>query len=200
MAARQAATAVYPAFSFPSRTPSWFAGHMAKSLKQLPKLLQGIDIVIEARDARLPLTSINGAFDSALDKAWGRPKRHLQPAPADGSAQVAGSYGNGLRGSEVPEVGVAGSSSWEGAWTDAKGKTREKIVVYTKRDLAEQKYEEVRASTDKRHEVQEGGSLSQPLRKAFLKHTGEKVFFVNSQVDADVRNLLRYAQSEFISG
>lgn len=143
MSARQAATTIYPAFSFPSRTPSWFAGHMAKSMKQLPKLLQGIDIVIEARDARLPLTSINGAFDSALDKAWGRPKRSFKPARACGPGQVAGSYGDGLRGAEVPEVGIAGSSIWEGAWTDAKGKTREKIVVYTKRDLAEQKYEEV---------------------------------------------------------
>lgn len=88
-------------FTFPARTPSWFIGHMAKSLRDLPSLLEDIDLVIEARDARLPLTSNNGAFDAALEQSWGH---------------------KGLSG---------------------KGKGKEKLVVYTKRDLAEEKYEEV---------------------------------------------------------
>ena len=79
---------------------------MAKSLRELPALLEDIDLVIEARDARLPLTSINGAFDSALEQSWG-PK--------------------GLR---------------DGLY-HGKGKEKEKLVIYTKRDLAEAKYEEV---------------------------------------------------------
>lgn len=72
---------------------------MAKSLKQLPELLGEIDLVIEARDARLPLTSSNVAFEKAMVEGKGK--------------------------------GRAGNS-------------RERLVVYTKRDLAEQKNEEVR--------------------------------------------------------
>lgn len=93
-------------FLFPARTPSWFAGHMARSLNELPNLLKDIDLVIEARDARLPLTSVNSAFDDVLRTAWGL------------------------------ETGV-------GAVRDATGKQREKLVVYTKRDLAESRFEQV---------------------------------------------------------
>jgi hypothetical protein len=102
---------------------------MARTLRDLPKQLQDIDLVIEARDARLPLTSVNGAFDTVLERAWGR-------------SATAGMIG-------VEEYlmsrdgGGAGSSSWGGGWVDRKGKGREKVVVYTKRDLAERKYEEV---------------------------------------------------------
>lgn len=92
-------------FLFPARTPSWFAGHMARSLNELPNLLKDIDLVIEARDARLPLTSVNSAFDDVLRRSWG-----LQT----GAGMV-----------------------------DVKGKQREKLVVYTKRDLAESRFEQV---------------------------------------------------------
>lgn len=92
-------------FLFPTRTPSWFAGHMARSLNELPNLLKDIDLVIEARDARLPLTSVNSAFDNVLRTSWG-----LQT----GAGMV-----------------------------DVKGKQREKLVVYTKRDLAESRFEQV---------------------------------------------------------
>jgi hypothetical protein len=100
------------AFPLPSRIPSWFAGHMASSLRRLPSVLQDIDLVIEVRDARLPLTSVNPAFEQALGRAWGY---------------------------------QSVSAGW-----DRKGKGREtglgikeKVVVYTKRDLAERRYEEV---------------------------------------------------------
>ena len=103
------------AFPLPSRIPSWFAGHMASSLRRLPSILQDIDLVIEVRDARLPLTSVNPAFEQALSRAWGY---------------------------------QSVSAGW-----DRKGKGREtgmgikeKVVVYTKRDLAERRYEEVRPS------------------------------------------------------
>lgn len=91
------------AFTYPLQTPSWFAGHMAKSLNQLPALLEEVDLVLEARDARLPLTSVNPAFDSVLEHIWGH----------------------------------------AGAGPDRRGKGKEKLVVYTKRDLAEQRYEQV---------------------------------------------------------
>lgn len=74
---------------------------MARSLNQLPTLLKDIDLVIEARDARLPLTSVNAAFDDVLKQSWG----------LDGRA--------------------------------SGGNQRGKVVVYTKRDLAESRYEQV---------------------------------------------------------
>jgi len=47
---------------------SWYPGHMASFAKALPQLLQSTHVVLEARDARLPLTSINPAFESLLKK------------------------------------------------------------------------------------------------------------------------------------
>lgn len=74
---------------------------MARSLNQLPTLLKDIDLVIEARDARLPLTSVNAAFDDVLRQSWG---------------------------------------------LDGRPSGRGKLVVYTKRDLAEARYEQVSRS------------------------------------------------------
>ncbi|KAI9635856.1 P-loop containing nucleoside triphosphate hydrolase protein, partial [Dioszegia hungarica] len=119
-----------PAFVFPAHVPSYFLGHMARSLRDLPKVLSDIDLVIEARDARLPLSGVNGNFERVIRRAWG---------------------GMG-----------------------AGGKVRERIVVYTKRDLGELRYEE-------------------PLRKAFLEHAGQKVFFADTNSDKDVKHILRYA-------
>ncbi len=95
---------------------------MAKSLRLIGELLQDIDMVIEARDARLPLTSINGAFDDLLNQVWG-------PTWPDKSIEEGGG-------------GVVGK-------VDRLGKLREKLVVYTKRDLAEERYEQVSQSLHK---------------------------------------------------
>ncbi|PVG01467.1 P-loop containing nucleoside triphosphate hydrolase protein [Serendipita vermifera] len=48
---------------------SWYPGHMAVFAKNLPQLLQNTHVVLEARDARLPLTSINPNFEKLL-KQW----------------------------------------------------------------------------------------------------------------------------------
>ncbi|BEJ10950.1 hypothetical protein CspHIS471_0103720 [Cutaneotrichosporon sp. HIS471] len=128
------AALVRTAFPFPSKAPSWFAGHMARSLRELPALLDEVDMVFEARDARLPLTSVNPAFDAMLERVWGH----------------------------------------SGAGPDRKGKGKEKIVVYTKRDLAEERYEK-------------------PLAKALWTQARQRVLFIDSRVDSDVRSLLRVA-------
>ena len=47
--------------------PSWFPGHMNRFTKQLPALLSRTDVVLELRDARLPLTSINHNLESESD-------------------------------------------------------------------------------------------------------------------------------------
>ncbi|OCF36188.1 mitochondrial GTPase 1 [Kwoniella heveanensis CBS 569] len=121
-------------FPYPLKTPSWFAGHMSRSLRELPTLLEDIDLVIEARDSRLPLTSINATFDDMLNRVKSR-------------------KGGGSKG---------------------KGKEREKLVVYTKRDLAEMRYEE-------------------PLKRAFLEHAGQRVMFADTRSDKDVREVLNHA-------
>ena len=69
-------------------------------------------MVIEVRDARLPLTSVNPAFEQALSRAWGY-------------QTVSAGLDRKGKGKEV-----------DGG--------KEKVVVYTKRDLAERRYEEVR--------------------------------------------------------
>ena len=46
--------------------PSWFPGHMNQFRRQLPVLLKQTDVVLELRDARLPLTSINRSFEGWL--------------------------------------------------------------------------------------------------------------------------------------
>ncbi|KAJ9091201.1 hypothetical protein QFC19_009197 [Naganishia cerealis] len=111
---------------------------MARSLNELPNLLKDIDLVIEARDARLPLTSVNSAFDDVLRTSWG-----LQSTDA-------------------------------GRIIDVKGKQREKLVVYTKRDLAESRFEK-------------------PLKKAFSDHANQKVLFADTRSDKDVRSILKHA-------
>ncbi|CAK5261836.1 unnamed protein product [Mycena citricolor] len=51
-------------------TPSsWFPGHMAKFTRLLPSLLAQTNVVLEVRDSRLPLTSVNPAFEEVL-KRW----------------------------------------------------------------------------------------------------------------------------------
>jgi hypothetical protein len=79
--------------------PSWFPGHMAAFAKALPSLLSKTHVVLEVRDARLPLTSINSLLEATLVE-----------------------------------------------WLTGRHKTggvRERIVVYTKRDLVPSWGEEV---------------------------------------------------------
>ncbi|TFK46855.1 P-loop containing nucleoside triphosphate hydrolase protein [Heliocybe sulcata] len=51
--------------------PSWYPGHMDKFARMLPALLRRTDVVLELRDSRLPLTSINETLEGALHK-WRR--------------------------------------------------------------------------------------------------------------------------------
>ena len=115
-------------FAYPAKTASWYAGHMARSMRLMGDLLPDVDLVIEARDARLPLTSINGAFDDLLAQSWGPIWNGPDGGTGSGSLGLGSSLAENLVGGKV----------------DRKGKMREKIIAYTKRDLAEAKYEEVR--------------------------------------------------------
>ncbi|KAF9051599.1 P-loop containing nucleoside triphosphate hydrolase protein [Panaeolus papilionaceus] len=48
--------------------PSWFPGHMMKFTRMLPALLKKTNVVLEIRDSRLPLTSINASLEGAVKK------------------------------------------------------------------------------------------------------------------------------------
>ncbi|KAF8531144.1 P-loop containing nucleoside triphosphate hydrolase protein [Gautieria morchelliformis] len=61
--------------------PSWYPGHMSRFTRLLPAFLSRTDIVIELRDSRLPLTSINPAFESAIGK-WQSERRKMSGDPA----------------------------------------------------------------------------------------------------------------------
>ncbi|KAF8461651.1 P-loop containing nucleoside triphosphate hydrolase protein [Russula ochroleuca] len=47
---------------------SWYPGHMTQFSRMLPTLLTRTDVVLELRDARLPLTSVNRNFEGALNR------------------------------------------------------------------------------------------------------------------------------------
>jgi ribosome biogenesis GTPase A len=42
---------------------SWFPGHMAKASRQIRERIIKCDVVLEIRDARVPLISANEAFE-----------------------------------------------------------------------------------------------------------------------------------------
>ena len=81
-------------------------------MSQLSNILIDIDMIIECRDARLPLTSINPRLEDAVVKAWGPDWQNPDKA---GPREM--------------------------------GRNRQRLVVYTKRDLAEQRFEEVRPTS-----------------------------------------------------
>ena len=51
--------------------PSWYPGHMTQFSRMLPALLRRTDVVLELRDSRLPLTSINRNFEGAFSDLGG---------------------------------------------------------------------------------------------------------------------------------
>ncbi|KAL1914523.1 uncharacterized protein VTP21DRAFT_8237 [Calcarisporiella thermophila] len=48
------------------RTINWFPGHMARGLRQIGEQLHSVDLLVEARDARIPLSSVNHNFEKLV--------------------------------------------------------------------------------------------------------------------------------------
>lgn len=69
-----------PSIALPA-PQSWFPGHMRKFASSLPHLLTKTDVVLELRDARLPLTSINRSLEGAI-RQW-RAENGWHPTDAD---------------------------------------------------------------------------------------------------------------------
>uniref|UniRef100_A0A383VII8 CP-type G domain-containing protein n=1 Tax=Tetradesmus obliquus TaxID=3088 RepID=A0A383VII8_TETOB len=51
---------------------TWFPGHMAKAFNALNRVIKGVDMVLEVRDARIPLSSSNPNLEGLL-----KGKRHI---------------------------------------------------------------------------------------------------------------------------
>ncbi len=45
---------------------NWYPGHMAKALREIKKRLPFVDVILEIRDARVPLASGNSNFDETI--------------------------------------------------------------------------------------------------------------------------------------
>lgn len=62
-----------PRYDFPEQPPpTFYVGHMQKALFQMKHALADTDIVIELRDARLPITSINVMFERLMETGWAK--------------------------------------------------------------------------------------------------------------------------------
>lgn len=58
-----------PRATFPyDRIINWFPGHMAKGLRLISERLNSVDLVVEVRDARIPLSSINPNFEKVVGR------------------------------------------------------------------------------------------------------------------------------------
>ena len=47
---------------------NWYPGHMLKATKELAKQLKRVDVVLEMRDARIPISSANHDFEKLLQQ------------------------------------------------------------------------------------------------------------------------------------
>ncbi|KAK0522909.1 Mitochondrial GTPase 1 [Tilletia horrida] len=120
-------------FLLPSQTPSWYPGHMQRALRSLPTLLARttpvLPLVIEVRDARLPLTSINPAFERMLRQVYGMATT-IRPA-LEGTAKAEDDETGKGKGKDKA-VQRTPKTEWE----------QRRLVVYTKRDLTSARIEQ----------------------------------------------------------
>ena len=46
----------------------WYPGHMAKAKRQLAELIKYLDLILEVRDARVPIASHNNDLEGLMEK------------------------------------------------------------------------------------------------------------------------------------
>jgi len=51
-----------------TRDINWYPGHMLKAKKELAKQLKRVDVILEMRDARIPVSSVNHDFEEMLQQ------------------------------------------------------------------------------------------------------------------------------------
>ncbi|ETW77993.1 hypothetical protein HETIRDRAFT_326144 [Heterobasidion irregulare TC 32-1] len=78
---------------------------MTQFARMLPALLMRTDVVLELRDARLPLTSINRKFEGALQR-WRAERVRVAPSPQQAASQVCERVVVFSKRDLVPEWGI----------------------------------------------------------------------------------------------
>ncbi|MGK5091196.1 ribosome biogenesis GTPase YlqF [Deltaproteobacteria bacterium TL4] len=80
---------------------NWYPGHMLKAKKELELILKRVDVVLEIRDARIPMTSINHDFEPFLQQ-----KRRIVLFNKTGLAdpQITQRWNTTLQNSSVPFI------------------------------------------------------------------------------------------------
>ena len=85
----------------------WFPGHMAKAKRQLTELLRYLDLLIEVRDARIPIASHNRDLDAILGK---KPVIVLLNKMDLADPEVTGAWRVWFAGQKIPVVEVNGKN------------------------------------------------------------------------------------------
>ena len=105
---------------------NWYPGHMLKAKKELAEQLKRVDVVLEMRDARIPLSSVNQDFEELL----GHKNRILifnKTALAD--QEVTRNWENNLRIQNTPFLFI-----------DAIKKSHLQKLLPLSRDIMQQKW------------------------------------------------------------
>ncbi len=105
---------------------NWYPGHMLKAKKELAEKLKRVDVVLEIRDARIPLSSVNQDFEELL----GHKKRILifnKTALAD--QEVTRSWEERFRTQDIPFLFI-----------DALKKSHLQKILPLSRNIMQQKW------------------------------------------------------------
>ncbi len=110
----------------------WFPGHMAKAKRQLNELLKYLDLLIEVRDARIPMISHNSDLGSILGK---KPVIVLLNKVDLADPEVTGKWRAWFREQQIPVIEVNGKNGKgvEEIWKIAAEQLGEKKPVRAKR-------------------------------------------------------------------
>lgn len=85
----------------------WFPGHMAKAKRQLSEIVRYLDLLIEVRDARLPLASHNDDLEAILGK---KPVIALLNKIDLADPVVTGQWYSWFKGQKLPVIEVNGKN------------------------------------------------------------------------------------------
>ena len=149
-------------FALPTSVPSWYVGHMYRAMRSFPSLLSRSPppLIIEARDARLPTSSINPAFEQLLKSMEKDQQRERKK-----------------KGETSPQSGV---DPWR--WTHRR------LIVYNKRDLIDARIVEplTSAFVDERGEqVMFIDSRKDKDVRKVLRWVKDKAAILHATVDGD---------------
>lgn len=121
-------------FALPNHIPSWYAGHMYRAMRSLPVLLsrQPPPLIIETRDARLPISSVNPAFEEMFHSMKGIVNKNKGKAK-DSDLQTE---------TNNEERSIADLREWR----------RRRLIIYNKADLVDTRLHAPIRSAFEKHE------------------------------------------------